>query len=290
VRGPVKKNATRQSASIPQKLLREGAVHLLPIYYLLTLSDLAREGIANSGSFRFADHIYAGVPSGRTPLGRWIDRRLLATPAARAFRCRYQRAQTAVRHALESAPAGLCPFRILAVPCGIPRDISELAATLHRENPALVARIDYHAMDIDPSVLALARTVIGNTPLAAAHYHCGDALSADDFPRLAFHAIVSTGLGDFLNDRELETFYTNVYRALEPGGTFYTSASARDRQSDALMQMVERCPSGRLVYRLDNGEAIEPDPDWSRSAGSGRLGRFTPSPTDMSTAGVAQIT
>jgi SAM-dependent methyltransferase len=93
--------------------------------------------------------------------------------------------------------------------------------------------------------------VIGNTPLAAAHYHCGDALSTDDFPRVAFHAIVSTGLGDFLNDRELEAFYTNVYRALEPGGTFYTSASARDRHSDALMQMVELRPYYRTADQLE---------------------------------------
>jgi CDGSH-type Zn-finger protein len=26
-----------------------------------------------------------------------------------------------------------------------------------------------------------------------------------------------------------------------------------------LMQMVERCPSGRLVYQLESGEVIEPD-------------------------------
>jgi SAM-dependent methyltransferase len=250
VRGSLRKNATRQSASIPRKLLREGALHLLPVYYLLTLSDLAREGIANSGSFRFADHIYAGVPSGRTPLGRFLDRRLRATPAARAFRRRYQRAQAAIRRALESAPRDVFPLRVLAVPCGIPRDMTELAATLHREDPALVARIEYHAMDIDPSALSLARTVISDSPLAAAHYHCGDALSAEDYPPIAFRAVVSTGLGDFLDDAELTVFYTNVYRALEPGGTFYTSASAKDRRSDALLRMVELLPHYRTANQL----------------------------------------
>jgi SAM-dependent methyltransferase len=250
MRGSLRKNATRQSGSIPRKLLREGALHLLPVYYLLTLSDLAREGIANSGSFRFADHIYAGVPSGRTPLGRFLDRRLLATPAARAFRRRYQRAQVAIRRALESAPGGVFPLRVLAVPCGIPRDMTELAAALHRENPALVARIEYHAMDIDPSALSLARCLIGDSPLAAAHYHCGNALSADAYPAVAFRAVVSTGLGDFLDDAELRAFYANVYRALEPGGTFYTSASARDRRSDALLRMVELLPHYRTADQI----------------------------------------
>jgi len=51
-------NRTRQSASIPRRLVTEGKYHLLPVYALLTTSDLAREGIRNSGSFRFADHIY----------------------------------------------------------------------------------------------------------------------------------------------------------------------------------------------------------------------------------------
>jgi SAM-dependent methyltransferase len=247
----MRRNATRVSASIPRKLLHQGAVHLLPVYYLLTLSDLAREGIANSGSYRFADHIYAGVPSGRTPLGRWIDRRLLATPAAQAFRCRYQRAQLAVRHALESARAGADPLRVLAVPCGIPRDIRELATVLHREDPALAARIEYHGMDIDPSALDMARTVMAGAPIGRACFHRGDALDAGDYPRATFHAVVSTGLGDFLDDAELGTFYAQIYRVLEPGGTFYTSASARERRSDALLRMVELLPRYRTARQIE---------------------------------------
>jgi SAM-dependent methyltransferase len=245
VRGWLRKNITRRSPSIPRRLLTDGALHLLPVYYFLTLSDLAREGIANSGSFRFADHIYAGVPSGRTALGRFLDSRLLTMPAARAFRRRYQRAQAAIRCALESAPVGSFPLRVLAVPCGIPRDMIELATTLRRDNPALVARIEYHGMDIDPSALAVARSLLAGSPLAAAFYHCGDALSADDYPAVTFRAVVSTGLGDFLDDEELAALYANVYRVLEPGGTFYTSASARDRRSDLLLRMVELLPRYR---------------------------------------------
>ena len=37
------RNRTRRSASIPRKLLREQAWHLLPVYYLMTLSDLGRK-------------------------------------------------------------------------------------------------------------------------------------------------------------------------------------------------------------------------------------------------------
>src|SRR5712671_2264200 len=97
-----RKNATRRSRSIPRKLFRQRAFHLVPLYYLMSLSDLGREGIEHSGSFRFADHIYRGTPSGRTLLGRWIDACLLALPAAQAFRRRYEQAQHVLRFVLES--------------------------------------------------------------------------------------------------------------------------------------------------------------------------------------------
>lgn len=236
---PHLKNFTRRSRSIPRKLLRRGAVHLIPVYYLLRLSDLGREGIEHSGSFRFADHIYRGTPSGRTALGRWIDARLLAMPAARAFRRRCEHAQSVVRLALESFPAGVQPLRVLAVPCGIPRDIIDLCRTLRRENPALLSRIEYHGVDIDQRALAFASGLTARCGLASAHYHLGDALQRDDYPALKFQVVVSTGLGEFLRDDELAALYACVYDVLEPGATFYTSATFRDSRSDSFLQMAE---------------------------------------------------
>lgn len=242
------KNFTRRSRSIPRKLLLQGALHLVPLYYLMKLSDLGREGIEHSGSFRFADHIYRGMPSGRTALGRWIDARLLAMPAAQAFRRRCNFAQDVVRLALESLP-GPDRLRVLAVPCGIPRDMINLARTLRRENPALLSRIEYHGLDIDDRVLAVASELTARCGLASAQYHRGDALNPDDYPRLKFHVVISTGLGEFLRDDELAAFYARVFDALEPGGTFYTSASARDWRSDVFLRMAELV----AIYR-DQGE------------------------------------
>lgn len=233
------KNRTRRSRSIPRRLLREGALHLVPLYYLMRLSDLGREGIDHSGSFRFADHIYRGTASGRTVLGRMIDARLLAMPAAQAFRRRCERAQDAVRRALESYPADVGPLRVLAVPCGIPRDIINLSATLQAVNPGLLARLEYHGLDIDPAVLDLARGLTTGCGLAAAHYHLGNALVPGDYPSSRFHVIVSTGLGEFLQNDELAAFYALVYAAMEQGGTFYTSATARDGRSETLLRLAE---------------------------------------------------
>jgi hypothetical protein len=209
------------------------------LYYLMRLSDLGREGIDHSGSFRFADHIYRGTPSGRTVLGRMIDARLLAMPAARAFRRRCERAQHVVRCALESYPSEAQPLRVLAVPCGIPRDIINLSATLHAVNPGLLARLEYHGLDIDPVVLDIAGGLTRECGLAAVHYHLGNALDPRDYPPSRFHVIASTGLGEFLCDDELAAFYALVYDAMEQGGTFYTSATARDPQSDVLLRMAE---------------------------------------------------
>src|SRR5215469_7177430 len=82
-------NRTRRSKSLPLALLRRGHLLGLVLYYLLRRSSLAREGLENSGSYRFADHIYRGVPSGSGRFGPWLDSRLLALPAARSFRNRF---------------------------------------------------------------------------------------------------------------------------------------------------------------------------------------------------------
>lgn len=207
------------------------------MYYLLLLSDLGREAVQHSGSHRFADHIYVGAPSGRGALGRWIDARLLAMPAAQAFRRRCGEAQRAMRRVLESGPAG-GTVRILAVPCGIPRDLLELVRTLRTE-PVLLHRLDYHGMDIDPDVLAEARVATRDCGIESVRFHCGNALSSADYPQGPFNLVVSTGLGEFLTDDELVTFYRRVYEVLEPGGTFFTSATGLDASSDALLRMVE---------------------------------------------------
>lgn len=249
-RDPRRKNATRRSRSIPRKLLRDGAFHLLPLYYLVRLSDLGREGIDHSGSFRFADHIYRNEPSGRTTLGRWIDARLLAMPSARAFRRRYEHAQSVMRKELELRRETSRPIRVLSVPCGIPRDLVDLARTLRQRDPILLSRIEYHGVDIDHRALAAASKLTRTCGVDAVHYHLGDVLSADGFPEGTFDIVISTGMGEFLDDQELPRFYARIYDALLPGGTFYTSATARDARAEVLLRMAEIVTNYRTPVAL----------------------------------------
>lgn len=245
-----KNNFTRRSPSIPRRLVREGALHLLPLYYLLRLSDLAREGIDQSGSYRFADHIYCGRPSGRLVVGRWLDAYLLSMPAAKAFRRRCEHVQRVLRRALEALPATHPNLRVLAVPCGVPRDVLDLARTIQCERPALLQRFEYHGLDIDAEVLDLARAMTDGV-LASPRFHAGNALVRADYPREQCHVVVSTGLGEFLQDEELAAFYTIVYDQLESGGIFCTSATARDARSDALLRI------GELVTHYRQGNEVE---------------------------------
>ena len=245
-------NRTRRARSLVRKLLREGRLHWLPVYYLAMLSDMAREGMLNSGSYRFADHIYRMEPSGRTAFGRWIDERFLHLPATKAFHLRYKYAQTAVRAALESFPATTQPLRWLAIPCGLPRDHTELAATLAQENPALLARMEYYGMDIDPELLQLAERFTARSGIPRRTFVQGNALLADNYPAVGgFHAIVSTGLGEFLKTPELEVFYRNVHAALAPGGTFYTSATRYEKRSEAFLQAFELITQYRTTEDLE---------------------------------------
>ena len=230
-------NLTRRSRSIPVKLLRQRSPHLVLLYYLLRLSDLGREAIEHSGSHRFADHIYCGVPSGRNALGRWLDRRLLAMPAARAFpAAASMRRRQCDAH---SSAGPLDGYESLVCLAGFLATSSNSPVTLAAEDRALLARIEYDGLDIDPDVLMTARRLTRECGLAADRYHRGNALDPNDYPSGQFDLIVSTGLGEFLDDGALAAFYRIVFDTLEPGGVFYTSATSRDSKSDVLLRMVE---------------------------------------------------
>lgn len=236
-------NRTRTAESIPRKLLRQGKLHLLPVYALMRTSDLAREGIENSGSYRFADHVYRNEPSGRFGIGRALDALLLRMRGARSMRNRFNHTQRAILtaarvHEARSATdpvAATAPFRVLSIPCGIARDLVLAANALQEELPALYARSTFFGVDLDPAPLDLSRQLVGRDD----HYFFtrGDALDASSFPS-ELDVITSTGLGEFLSNDLLVQFYRNCYDRLRPGGTFITSSMQPDRVADYLMRQL----------------------------------------------------
>jgi len=227
------KNFTRSSASIPARLAREGKWHMLPLYFVARTSDLAREGIENSGSFRFADHIYRAKATGRFGIGRLVDALLLALPASRSMRERYLHSRSQVAEELLRAAANRRRSRILSVPCGIARDLVEGARDAARTDPSALEGAELFGFDVDREPLEISRSLA--PPNAAFSFVQGDALDGASFPP-GLDLIVSTGLGEFLGDDELATFYANCLAALRPGGRFVTSSSSRSRFADRLLR------------------------------------------------------
>ena len=223
-------NRTRRSGSIPRRLVSEGKYHLLPVYALLTTSDLAREGIRNSGSFRFADHIYRNEPSGRFGFGRVLDRVLLKLKGARSMRSRFLHSRLEILRAIEDGAAER-DLTVVSIPCGIARDLFDVAETVRRSDPGRYDRVRFVGIDIDAEPLALSRD------LTRGHrrfdFVCADALEPRTIPR-DVDVIVSLGFGEFLADGILYDFYRRCLSALKPGGRFITSAMSRDRVSDYL--------------------------------------------------------
>ncbi len=223
-------NRTRQSASIPRRLISEGKYHLLPVYALLTTSDLAREGIKNSGSFRFADHIYRNQPSGRFGVGRVLDRVLLKLRGARSMRSRFLHSRLEILRAIEDIDRGSA-ITVVSIPCGIARDLFDVAETLRRSDPQRYENTRFVGIDIDPEPLALSREL--TLDHACFDFDCADALQPGTIPK-GVDVIVSLGFGEFLADGTLFDFYRRCLSALRPGGRFITSAMSRDRLSDYL--------------------------------------------------------
>ena len=249
-------NRTRRTEDLPAKFRSAHRWDLLLLHGLMRRSFLAREGIENSGSFRFADHLYRNIPRGEGLSGWLIDRILLSLPAARTMRRRYLRSKTemlsAFRNPLERCLAceaegvatpeahdrpGSAAFRVLTIPCGIPRDAADFIETAVATSPG--RSVEYYGMDLDPVVLKAAAEHLTSRKIDHFRLVCGDALVAEDYPQGQFDFVASTGLGEFLTDTQLQTLYLNLHQVLRPGGIFYTSALDREPISEWLMRPFE---------------------------------------------------
>jgi SAM-dependent methyltransferase len=229
-------NRIRRTLSPPASLVRRGRILELPLYYVLRTSDLAREGFENGGSFRFADHIYRNQASGSGRFGRWLDRRILDLAAVRSFRSRYLRARQAVFDLLRERVHGGNRVDVLSVPAGIPRELVE-AACQFRELGGSLKDVRLHALDLDADVLEAAQKFAAVEGIALS-VHLGDVFDREVYGG-EFDFITSTGFGEFVNDRQLENFYTILCECLRPGGVFVTSAMRPRRTAEYLLRLAE---------------------------------------------------
>lgn len=229
-------NQTRESKSIPLKLIKNGKFYLLPIYFLASLSDLGQEGINNSGSYKFADHIYKGVPSGKYILGNFIDRIFLNFQSAKSFQKRHTLSKKEILDHLKLFKNEKA-IHILSIPSGIPRNLIEVADSLSQKDSKMYKKTFFHCLDLDQKVHKITQNTFEKEKLNQFIFYNGDAFNKLDY-KIKPHIIVSTGLGEFLDDNLLLEFYTICYSVLVKNGVFITSATNKHWLSDYLLRNI----------------------------------------------------
>jgi SAM-dependent methyltransferase len=120
---------------------------------------------------------------------------------------------------------------VLSVPCGIARDLFEVAENLLKYHPTVYDRVRFIGIDLDPTPIDLSRKLTRDHPNFS--FLQADALQPSVLPK-DLDAIVSLGFGEFLDDDVLLDFYRNCHSSLRKGGRFITSAMSRDRVGDYL--------------------------------------------------------
>jgi hypothetical protein len=243
-------NRTRRSSSLPLALLRRGRVLGLPLYAALRRSDLAREGFDHSGSYRFADHIYRGEPSGRGAFGRWLDARLLSLPAVRSFRSRFEASRDELTAFLDERAGTADRLDILSAPCGIPRELVEGYRAFREQRSSAPSKLTFHGLDLDRLALDEAARFAAQGGLAPFVAHHGDLFDPAAYPPAA-DFITCTGIAEFLDDTRLATLYRIFFERLRPGGVFVTSGMRGRPLSDYLLRLAEMTIRYRTAADLE---------------------------------------
>lgn len=224
-------NRTRTAESIPSELIRKNQWHLLPLYYMAQLSFLGQEAIQNSGSYTFADHVYAARPKGKWGIGYVIDAVFLNLPSARSMRNRYLLTKKELYQIIHQQTHDE-PIHILALPSGLARELFELNEELEVQGHPAHQRIHWHGLDLDAELVDKLNKQVPHDRMSFVQ---ADAFDPSGMKH-AYDAIISLGFGEFVDDTNLVTFYQHIHRNLKPGGTFITSSMQKHVISDYLMR------------------------------------------------------
>jgi SAM-dependent methyltransferase len=243
-------NRTRASASIEGKLLRQGRPFGVLVYWLVRGSDLGREGIEHSGSYRFADHIYRNIPSGRGRFGRWLDAKFLAMPAVKSFRNRFLAARDELCQFLTDRANKGIQLDILSAPAGIPRELAEGARLFRQRTGRSLEGVTFHGVDLDPDLLEEDKRFAVENDLPNFIAHQGDALERTTYPESA-DFITCTGLAEFLEDDQLARLYRVFFDVLRPNGLLVTSGMRRVWVSEYFLRLAELRTHYRTAAQLE---------------------------------------
>jgi precorrin-6B methylase 2 len=222
------------------------------------LSDGLRIGYRHGfDSGPFMAHVYANRPSGRTPVGRAIDRRLLGRRTCVAFRDIRTLAERAVFDALRSERG---PAPVVADLAAGPAPYLLSALTRHTRARAIVADTDPEALDAarrDAEALGVADRV---------QFVEGDAFDRDALQRLrpSPDVVVELGLYGIYHDDALIARHLQDLAAIVSPNQIVFNVQTRNPEIEHIARVWVNHEGGRCVWRL---RPVEQLLGWARDAG-----------------------
>ena len=197
----------------------------------------------------FMDHVYADTPSGRTALGRELDRRLLRRRTCVAFRDIRGLAERAIRDALAATDA---PEPVIADLAAGPAPYLLAAVAGHPGARAVLC-------DIDPDALDGARAAAERLGVSGR----ATILRADAFDRAALAAldpkpdvVLELGLyGIYHDDARIERHFSDLSELLSPGQIVF-NVQTRNPEIEYIARVWVNAAGERCVWRLRPVEQI----------------------------------
>lgn len=205
----------------------------------------------------FMAHVYANRARGRTPLGRWLDRRLLERATCRAFREIRELARQAVVEAIEAEP-GSAPVIADLAAGPAPYLLEALAA--HPRARAIVC-------DIDAAALAQARGEAKRLGVAErVGFERADAFDAGALAALSPSpdVVVELGLyGIYPDDELIERHFRQLAATLAPRQIVF-NVQTRNPEIEHIARVWRDHRGERCVWRLRPVERVL---EWADRAG-----------------------
>ena len=222
------------------------------------LSDGLRIGYRHGfDSGPFMAHVYANRPSGRTAVGRAIDRRLLGRRTCVAFREIRTLAERAVFDAMRSEP-GPSPLVADLAAGSAPYLLSAL--TRHTRARAILG-------DTDPEALAAARRDAEALGVAdRVQFVQASAFDRDALQRLrpSPDVVVELGLyGIYHEDAIIERHFQDLAGLVSPSQIVF-NVQTRNPEIEHIARVWVNHEGGRCVWRL---RPVEQLLEWARDAG-----------------------
>jgi hypothetical protein len=222
------------------------------------LSDGLRVGYTHGfDSGPFMAHVYADAPSGRTGLGRAIDRRLLSRRTCVAFRDIRALAEQAVRDALAASDN---PVPVVADLAAGPAPYLLAAIAGHPRAKALVC-------DVDDAALAGAEAAAHRLGVAdRATFVRADAFDRDALAALRPHpdVVLELGLyGIYHDDRAIERHFQDLAELVAPEQIVF-NVQTRNPEIEYIARVWINAAGERCVWRLRPVEQIL---DYAAAAG-----------------------